>query len=104
MYWNKSHVYNHLYFTLDRSMYKTDANQYIRYLEGRVKKLKYDSSLNIYSLVKVVHEDSRKDPCLQIADYIAGTIFAVSERENYDYFKLVQNKIRFGDKWDWSGD
>jgi hypothetical protein len=37
MYWNKSHVYNHLYFTLDRSMYKTDANQYMRYLESRIK-------------------------------------------------------------------
>lgn len=41
LYWNKAHNYNHLYFTLDRSMYKSDASQYVRYLESRVKKLKY---------------------------------------------------------------
>lgn len=102
MFWNKAHVYNHLYFTIDRSMYKSDANQYVQYLERIVKNLKYERDLDIHSLVKVVHEDSRKEPCLQIADYIAGTIFAINERGNYEYFKIIKDRIKFGDKWEWS--
>ncbi|MDC8451684.1 MAG: DUF3800 domain-containing protein [Candidatus Nitrosotalea sp.] len=52
-------------------------------------------------LVKIKHSDSRNDVCLQIADYISGSIFAKSERLDNRYYDLVKEKIKHKDQWDW---
>ncbi len=47
------------------------------------------------------HMDSRNDVCLQIADYISGSIFAKAERLDNKYYDIIKHKIKHKDKWDW---
>ncbi len=43
--------------------------------------------------IKVFHESSERERCLQLADYIAGAAFQKYERGREEYLRLVEDKI-----------
>jgi len=46
------------------------------------------------SQIEVIHETSEKEPCLQLADYVAGAAFQKVERGKEEYYKLIKNKVK----------
>jgi len=47
-----------------------------------------------YPDVTVEHASSQSYPGLQVADFIAGSIFNKYERKNNEYYKIIESKIR----------
>lgn len=43
--------------------------------------------------VSLSHEDSFNDPCLQLADFIAGATFQKYERANDEYYRVIESRI-----------
>ncbi|RWX74220.1 MAG: DUF3800 domain-containing protein [Candidatus Methanosuratincola verstraetei] len=51
--------------------------------------------------IHLVHEDSRNDPCLQAADYLAGSVYAAITRGKRNYFEKMEGRFRqdWRDMW-----
>lgn len=47
------------------------------------------------SNIAVRHENSQYDPCLQAADFVAGTGFQKYERNNDCYYQLIEDRIQY---------
>jgi len=47
------------------------------------------------------HENSRLNPCLQIADYVSSSAFRATERGDCQYFSIIKQKFKEGwmDTW-----
>ena len=45
------------------------------------------------SQIEVFHETSEREPCLQLADYVAGATFQKFERGRDEYYKLIEDRI-----------
>jgi len=44
--------------------------------------------------IRVIHESSEREQCLQLADYVAGAAFQKFERGREEYYKLIENKVK----------
>ena len=64
--------YNNIRFTIDRSLSKNQIKSFNEYCEEKIsyKTHQRDQEMEIRTTIK--HEDSKKVPMLQVADYIAG--------------------------------
>ncbi|MEM3366282.1 MAG: DUF3800 domain-containing protein [Candidatus Bathyarchaeia archaeon] len=49
--------------------------------------------------ITLKHESSHNNPCLQIADYIAGAIFRLSERGKREYYEKIKPKVEWKETW-----
>jgi phosphatidylethanolamine-binding protein (PEBP) family uncharacterized protein len=83
---------------IDKSLTKEAIERFDKYFE---KKTSWVSSNMGYSSrrVKVNHENSYDDPCIQAADYIAGATFRKFERNDPTYYDMFKDKIRFRKSW-----
>ncbi len=83
---------------IDKSLTKEAIERFDKYFE---KKTSWVSSNMGYSprRVKVNHENSYDDPCIQAADYIAGAAFRKFERNDSTYYGMLKDKIRFKNSW-----
>lgn len=50
-------------------------------------------SRNRCTLISIDKKESEQSPCIQIADYIAGTVFRRYEYENQKLFGIIEKKI-----------
>jgi len=48
---------------------------------------------------KILHVDSREEPCLQMADYIAGATFRKFEHEDSRFYDMFKHRILFRNSW-----
>jgi hypothetical protein len=91
--------YNNIYYTIDKntSVSVEDFNEYceekVQYL---AKPRKFVGDINI----SIRHLDSKSHSCLQIADYVAGSISAKFTRGESKYYDIIKKKIRHKQKWD----
>lgn len=94
-------TYNDINYTIDRSLSEKAIIHFDRYCEEKISFVKKDREFKGDIIVKIRHMDSRNDVCLQIADYISGSIFAKAERLDNRYYNVIKDKIKHKDKWDW---
>jgi hypothetical protein len=93
--------YNEIHYTIDRSLSQKAIKHFNTYCEEKTSFVKKSRQFRGDIIVKIKHSDSRNDVCLQIADYISGSIFAKSERRDNRYYDLIKGKIKHKDQWDW---
>ncbi len=71
-----------------------EFNSYVE-LKGYYYSRKADRQLPLYRhMIDTEHVDSQREPCLQIADCLAGAEFQRFERRNYDFHNIIESKIK----------
>jgi hypothetical protein len=86
-------------FILDRSMSKDSLKHFNDYLERKLSWRQVVEFGKEMPKVRILHNDSRNDQCLQLADYFAGAAFAYFERGERKYFSYIENEVRFKSSW-----
>lgn len=81
---------------IDRRIEKRRREEFDRYV--KLKAYQVSRRINgrniVYSdRIFVDHRDSKFDPCLQAADFLAGAEFQRFERRNYAYHNIIRNKM-----------
>jgi ribosomal protein L44E len=99
-------------YVIDRSMKKSMRIEFDKYAERKAAWLAlHDSSMEIRAAFRVEdfkelpelivrHEDSRKEPCLQVVDYLAGSV-SRAFRGDHTYYQLISRKFREDWKVTW---
>ena len=77
-------------------MYNDEIKSFNEYSIRKIQKI--DSMKNIR--ITIAHEDSRKIPMLQVADYTANSTQRKIIHEDSIYFDMISNKINHREKLD----
>ncbi len=88
-----------VHFVIDKSMPKRSMEGFNRYLSEKVSWRQVRELGKDMPVVKVSHEDSRNDKCIQLADYCAGSAFNYFERRNRIHYSRLESKIKFKNSW-----
>ena len=87
---------NNIEIILDKSLYDDEIKSFDKYAIEQIRKI--DSMTNI--CIKITHEDSRKIPLLQVADYVASSTQRKIIHDDSIYFDMISNKINHREKLD----
>ena len=79
---------NNIEIILDKSLYEDGIKSFDKYAIEKIRKI--DSMTNI--CIKITHEDSRKIPMLQVADYVASSTQRKITHDDSIYFDMISNK------------
>jgi signal recognition particle GTPase len=101
-YLKSTYPTNRIKFKIDRSLSKSDRAKFNEYFDEKISWIKRQQGFKNDIFAEIEHENSQNDVCLQIADYIAGSIFRKVEHNDPQYYELVKNRIKFKQKWDWN--
>lgn len=74
---------------LDKFLSKESREDYNRYIKGKLSEF-IKKTVNI----EVEHKDSTSERCLQAVDFITGAISNKYERNNDEYYKIIEAKIK----------
>jgi hypothetical protein len=85
--------------TLDYSLSNDAIVQFNDYFARRIGHLGY-GRLYFVPHINVKHADSRKEACLQVADYVAGAAFKKYERQDSSEYDLIKNKVTQNLDWE----
>jgi hypothetical protein len=90
---------NHIELHLDLSMSKTSRDHFNGYFARKIDSMAY--ILKISSLIsnKIYHDHSHDEPCIQIADYVAGSIRQLYECNDSRYYEMIEKQILYSDEW-----
>lgn len=90
---------DHINLHLDRSMSKSSREAFDRYFAEKVSWKTYVSGNDRLITSNVFHDYSHQQPCLQVADYIAGSSFQLFERGESRYYEMVKTKVVHTHSW-----
>jgi Protein of unknown function (DUF3800) len=84
---------------LDRSMSKESRVQFDDYFERKMnwKLSEFKKKHDVCN--KISHDYSHHESCIQVVDYIAGSLFQLFERENPRYYDVIKDKIIHKNEW-----
>lgn len=89
----------HLKFVIDKSLDKNARKALNDYV---AKKVAWKACVE-YGIpkpnVNVLHVNSCNEPCLQLADYIAGASFRKFEHDDSHFYDVFKHKITFRKSW-----
>lgn len=94
--------YNSIRFTIDRSLSKNQIKAFNEYCEGKMSFKSYSRDKEMEIHPTILHEDSKKIPMLQVADYIAGATQRKISQDDSTYYDMISDKIKHRKKWDWN--
>lgn len=80
--------------SLSRKKVQQDFNSYVELKSYYFSKASNRQALLYRDQIMTNHVDSQKEPCLQIADCLAGAEFQRFERKIYNYHNIIDHKIR----------
>lgn len=92
--------YNNIFYTLDKST-SVSESAFNEYCEEKIKILARPRNFMADIHTSIRHLDSKSDSCLQVADYVAGSVSAKFTRNESKYYDIIKNKIRHRKEWDW---
>ena len=91
---------DHISLHLDRSMSKSSREEFDSYFAKKVSWKIADSDNTAREITcNVFHDYSHHEPCLQIADYIAGSLFQLHERNRSQYYEMIKAKVVHAHSW-----
>ena len=93
--------YNNIIYTIDKST-SISEDDFNEYCEDKVKVLARPRKFVADIKTSIRHLDSKSHSCLQVADYLAGSISAKFTRNESKYYDMIKQKIRHKQKWDWN--
>ncbi|MGI0062659.1 MAG: DUF3800 domain-containing protein [Nitrosotalea sp.] len=89
-----------VFFTHDKTS-NVSEKEFNEYCEGKIKSLAYPRKFVGDIQASIRHLDSKSTACLQVADYVAGSISTKFTRGKSQYYDVVKTKLRHKKKWDW---
>ncbi|GBC73086.1 hypothetical protein HRbin04_00482 [archaeon HR04] len=107
IHYTSDHILRHynptqLTLIIDRSLGKEKINAFNEYANKKVDHLTSQQGI-IRPSVKIVHKDSKDEPLLQLADYIAGILYAklVNKKESnlLLQYQLIKQRLLFLERW-----
>ncbi len=85
---------NKVKMVFDRSLPAWRIKEFNGYVQNKASYLLYEQgSAFSQNSISSVHVASEVEPCLQMADAVAGAYFQKYEHKNDDYVSLIENKI-----------
>jgi len=90
---------SNLKFVVDKSMDKSAREAFNEYVN---KKIFWKANVE-YAIpvpkVEVLHMASYEEPCLQLADYIAGATFRKFQHGDSRFYNMLKDKVVFRNSW-----
>ena len=93
--------YNSIRFTIDRSLTKSAIDAFNEYCEDKISYKIKEKNWKIDFTSSIHHEDSKKVPMLQVADYIASATQRYVVHDDSTFYNMYANKLKYHEKWDW---
>jgi len=93
---------NRIRFKIDKSLSRVNQDKFNYYFENEISFIRRREGFKADVLAEIDHENSHNDVCLQIADYIAGSVFRRIEHLDSKFYDIIKNKIKYREKWDWN--
>lgn len=84
---------------LDRSMSREARQHFDSYFSDKLSWKQFIKDIDTPIKSRVFHDHSHQEPCIQIADYIAGSLFQYIERNNSCYYDVIKQKIVYSKSW-----
>ena len=94
--------YNKIRFTIDRSLSKNQIKAFNDYCEEKILFKVHEQSPEMEIHITILHEDSKKIPMLQVADYVAGATQRKITHCDSTYYDIISDKIKHKKIWDWN--
>lgn len=94
---------NRIKFIIDKSLTRVNRNRFNDYYDSSISVIRRKEDFNADILAEIAHVNSHDDVCLQIADYVAGAVFHMTEMNDRQYYDIINQKIKYREKWDWHG-
>jgi hypothetical protein len=86
-------------FVVDKSLSRRARQAFNDYFRGKLTWKAFIEKNQMPPEHEVKHMDSRNEPCLQAADYVAGAAFSKFEHGDPRYYRIIENKIIFRNSW-----
>jgi hypothetical protein len=93
-----NHV-NHINLHLDLNMSKTSRDGFDSYLGRKISYLLFETNADRNVTTKTFHDFSHQEPCIQLADYVSGSLYQLYEREDSRYYEMIKDKILYTNIW-----
>lgn len=90
---------DHINLHLDLSMSKSSRQAFDRYFAEKVSWKTFVSGNDRLITSNVFHDYSHQQPCLQVADYIAGSSFQLYERGKSQFYEMIKAKVIHTHSW-----
>ena len=83
---------------IDKSLSKSNRDAFDYYVRNKASWI-WDIELGRapslrWNQITTTHEDSEKECCIQLADFIAGATFQKYERVNEEYYRIFEDNVR----------
>lgn len=85
-------IEGHIYVCIDKSTYSLERDHFDDYLTYRM----FDNGApNATSLdqLAIEHLDSRTEPCIQAADFVAGAVHQMYRENDETYYRIIEPRI-----------
>ena len=99
-YSNRDESRNKLCITVDKNLFEREIGPFDRYLKDSILAKMYDANPAMGADITIIHEDSKRIPLLQVADYVASATYRKIARGNSTYYDMISDKIKYRAKWD----
>lgn len=90
---------DHINLHIDRSMSKSSREEFDKYFAEKISWKISVSGIERRITSNVFHDYSHQQPCLQIADYIAGSSFQLYERNKSQYYEMIKAIVIHTHSW-----
>jgi len=91
--------YNNIVYTIDKNT-SISEDDFNTYCEGKVNALAKPRNFVADIKTSIKHLDSKSHSCLQVADYVSGSIYAKFNRNEPKYYDMIKHKIKHKHQWD----
>jgi hypothetical protein len=90
-----------IHLHIDRSLSSSNREAFDSYAREKARLLwdgasGHDSPL-MPGQIALSHENSFNDPCIQLADFVAGSVFQKYERRKEEYYRVIEDRVTFSD-------
>lgn len=87
-----------IYLIIDRSLGRGLIKKFNEYAKHKSRYKSFERNI-LPPEIEILHTNSMSDPCIQVADYIAGVTFAKIEHNDSRYYDMFKSKVKFKEIW-----
>jgi hypothetical protein len=89
----------HVNLYLDLNISEHSRNHFNSYFSEKISWLSSTEGITDYITNNVYHVYSHDEPCIQVADYLAGSLFRSYESDNSAYYEMILHKVKHTTSW-----
>ena len=77
-------------------MSKKSRNEFDKYFSNKIAWLTSPDKISKHI---IFHDYSHQEPCLQVADYLAGSLYQLFENNDSRYYDMIKHKVTYIHQW-----